>query len=136
MGRGTDTPFETIGAPWYRGREVADYLNGRALPGVRFVHRRFTPKASVYQGQECQGIDILLVDRRVFDPVLLGMELLSATLKFHPGKFDLSGVMRLLGNDEAAARFERGETGRQVLEAMRGRTEEFARIRAKYLLYP
>jgi hypothetical protein len=65
----------------------------------------------------------------------MGLELLAATLKFHPGKFDLDGVMRLLGNDEAAERLKRGETGRQVLDAMRAQTEEFARIRAKYLLY-
>ena len=135
VGRGTDTPFQVIGAPWYRAREVAEYLNARALPGVRFLHRRFTPNASVYQNQECEGVDIVLVNRSVFDPVLLGMELLSATLKFHPGKFDVAGVMRLLGSDEAAARLKRGETGREVLDAMRGRTEEFGRIRARYLLY-
>ncbi len=115
VGRGTDTPFQLIGAPWYRAREVADHLNGRGIPGVRFVHRRFTPASSVYKDQECEGVDILLVNRDVFDPVLLGMELLSATLKFHPGKFDLDGVMRLLGSDEAAARLKRGETGRDVL---------------------
>jgi uncharacterized protein YbbC (DUF1343 family) len=89
----------------------------------------------VYQNQQCEGVDIALVDRAAFDPVLLGMELLAATLKFHPGKFDLAGVMRLLGNDEAAARLKRGETGREVLDAMRGRTEEFRKVRAKYLLY-
>src|SRR5574340_909070 len=135
VGRGTDTPFQMIGAPWYRAREVAAYLNARALPGVRFLHRRFTPNASVYRNQECEGVDILLVDRAVFDPVLLGMELLSATLKFHPGQFDLNQVLRLLGSDEAAALLKRGETGRAVLDAMRGRTDEFRVIRAKYLLY-
>jgi uncharacterized protein YbbC (DUF1343 family) len=135
VGRGTDTPFQLIGAPWYRARDVAAYLNERDLPGVRFVHRRFTPAASVYKDQECEGLDVLLVNREVFDPVLLGMELLSATLKFHPGQFELEGIMRLLGSDEAAARLKRGETGREVLEAMRGQTERFRKVRAKYLLY-
>lgn len=135
VGRGTDAPFERIGAPWYRAREVADYLNARPIPGVRFVPRRFTPRASVYKDQECEGLDVVLVNREVLDPVLMGMELLSATLKFHPGKFDLDGVMRLLGSDEAAARLKRGESGRDVLQAMRGQLEEFGRIRAKYLLY-
>jgi uncharacterized protein YbbC (DUF1343 family) len=135
VGRGTDTPFERIGAPWYRAGDVAEYLNGRALPGVRFVPHRFTPRASVYKDQECEGIDILLVNREVFDPVLMGMELLSATLKFHPGKFQLESVMRLLGSDEAALRLNRGETGGEVLQAMRGQLEEFGKIRAKYLLY-
>ena len=135
VGRGTDWPFQVIGAPWYRAREAAEYLNARAIPGVRFLHRRFTPNASVYQNQECEGVEIVLVDRKAFDPVLLGMELLSTTLKFHPDQFDLGGVMRLVGSDEAAARLKRGETGREVLDAMRVRTQEFGRIRAKYLLY-
>lgn len=135
VGRGTDTPFQLIGAPWYRAREVVSYLNGRAIPGVRFVHRRFTPRASTYKDQECEGVDILLVNRADANPVLLGMELLSATLKFHPDKFDLGTIMRLLGSDEAAARLKRGETGRDVLDAMSGQTEAFREVRAKYLLY-
>jgi len=135
VGRGTDWPFQVIGAPWFRAREAAEYLNARAIPGVRFLHRRFTPNASVYQNQECDGVEIVLVNRSVFDPVLLGMELLSATLRFHPDKFDLAGVMRLLGNEEAAALLKRGESGREVLDAMRSRIQEFGKIRAKYLLY-
>ncbi|HKE25291.1 MAG TPA: DUF1343 domain-containing protein [Bryobacteraceae bacterium] len=135
VGRGTDTPFERVGAPWYRAHEVAEYLNARQIPGVRFVPHRFTPHASVYKDQQCQGMDILLIDRSAFDPVLMGMELLSATLKFHSGKFDVGTVMRLLGSDEAARRVKRGETGREVLDAMRGQLEEFAKIRARYLLY-
>jgi len=135
VGRGTDSPFERIGAPWYRAREVAEYLNALHIPGVRFVPHRFTPHTSVYKDQECEGLDILLVNRDVFDPVLMGMELLAATLKYHPGRFDLDGVMRLLGSDEAAERLKRGETGREVLQAMKGQLEEFAKIRSRYLLY-
>jgi uncharacterized protein YbbC (DUF1343 family) len=134
VGRGTDTPFQLVGAPWYRAREVATHLNGR-VPGVRFVHRRFTPKASVYANQECEGVDIVLVDRQRFDPVLLGMELLAATLRYHPGKFDIQTVIRLLGSEEAAERLKSGQSGREVLDAMRPQLEEFRKIRAKYLLY-
>jgi uncharacterized protein YbbC (DUF1343 family) len=134
VGRGTEMPFQLVGAPWFKAREMAEYLNGR-VPGVRFVPRRFRPDASVYKDQECEGLEIVLVNRDVFESVLLGMELLAATLKFHPGQFDLGGVMRLLGSDEAAARLKRGETGRQVLDGMRGQLQEFLKIRAKYLLY-
>ena len=134
VGRGTEMPFQLVGAPWFKAREMAEYLNER-VPGVRFVPRRFRPDASVYKDQECEGLEIVLVNREPFESVLLGMELLSATLKFHPGQFDLGGVMRLLGSDEAAARLKRGETGRQVLDGMRGQLQEFLKIRAKYLLY-
>ena len=132
VGRGTDTPFQIIGTPWYRAREVVGYLPQLHLPGVRFVVRRFRPPASVYKGQECQGLDIQLVNRKVFDPALMGMELLSATMKFHPGKFE--PVMRLLGSDAVLAKLKAGESGKQILESARGELKQFRRTRAKYLL--
>jgi uncharacterized protein YbbC (DUF1343 family) len=133
VGRGTDTPFEIVGAPWYRAREVAEYLNALKIPGVRFVVRRFRPTAAPYKGQDCDGLDIQLVNREVFDPVLMGMELLAATMKFHPGKFE--PTMRLVGNDAVLAKLKAGEGGRQILDSVRGDLEQFRRIRAKYLLY-
>jgi uncharacterized protein YbbC (DUF1343 family) len=133
VGRGTDTPFETVGAPWFRAQEVADYLNHRDIPGVRFVPRHFQPTASLYKGEDCQGLDIVLVDRETFDPVLMGMELLAATMKFHPGKME--PTMRLLGSDEVLAKLQAGETGREILEQYRPQLEHFRQIRAKYLLY-
>ena len=134
VGRGTDTPFEIVGAPWYRAREVADYLNKLSIPGVRFVPRRFRPAAAPYKGEDCQGLDIQLVNRDVFDPVLMGMELLSATMKFHPGKFEPS--MRLLGSDAVLAKLKAGESGRRILDSVRTDLEKFRQLRAKYLLYP
>ncbi len=133
VGRGTDTPFEIVGAPWFRAREVAAYLNALQLPGVRFVPRRFCPTASVYKGQECQGVDIQIVNREVFDPVLMGMELVAATMKFHPGKVELT--MRLLGSDDVLAKLRAGESGRQILEQSQAQLAEFRRLRAKYLIY-
>ena len=133
VGRGTDTPFELIGAPWYRAREVAAYLNGLKMPGVRFVPRRFRPTASVFKGEECQGIDIQIVDRNVLDPVLMGMELLAASIKFHPGKID--PTMRLLGSDDVLRKLQSGMSGRQILEEARPQVQEFAKLRKKYLIY-
>ncbi len=135
VGRGTDTPFQVVGAPWFRAREVAAHLNRLNLPGVRFQARRFRPQASIYKGEVCEGLDILLINRDSFDPVLMGVEMLAAVLKFHPEKFQLETVMRLLGSDEAAARLKRGESGRAILAAMRSQLDEFLRTRAAYLLY-
>jgi uncharacterized protein YbbC (DUF1343 family) len=100
---------------------------------VRFVPRRFRPNASVYKGQDCEGLDIQLVNREVFDPVLMGMELLSATMRFHPGKFE--PAMHLLGSDEILAKLKAGATGREILESTRSQLEQFLRLRSKYLLY-
>jgi uncharacterized protein YbbC (DUF1343 family) len=133
VGRGTDTPFEIIGAPWFRAHEVAAYLNALKMPGVSFVPRRFRPTASLFKGEECQGIDIQIVNRQVFDPVLMGMELLAACMKFHPGKIE--PTMRLLGSDEVLAKLKAGESGRQILDETRPQLEQFRKLREKYLIY-
>jgi uncharacterized protein YbbC (DUF1343 family) len=133
VGRGTDTPFQIVGAPWFRASEVAAYMNSLQLSGVRFVHRRFHPKDSVYKGEQCQGVEIQIVDRNVLDPVLVGMELLQASMRFHPGKIE--PTMRLLGSDEVLAKLKAGKTGRQILEEATDKLEEFRRKRARYLIY-
>lgn len=133
VGRGTDTPFEIVGAPWFRAREVAAHLNGLKMPGVRFVYRRFRPTSSVHKDAECEGIDIQIVNRNVFDPVLMGMELLAATIRLHPGKFE--PTMRLLGSDAVLAELRAGKSGREILDAAQASLNKFRQIRAKYLLY-
>jgi uncharacterized protein YbbC (DUF1343 family) len=135
VGRGTDSPFQIIGAPWFKSREVADYLNGLAIPGVRFMARRFRPTASVFKDEDCQGLDIQLIDRDALDSVRMGLELLHATMKFHPGRFDIGEVMRLLGNDDAAERLKRGETGSAVFKSYASDLAQFRKTREKYLIY-
>ena len=63
VGRGTDTPFEVVGAPWIDGQQLAEYLNDRQLKGVRFVPIRFKPNASVYKDQDCGGVNIIITNR-------------------------------------------------------------------------
>ena len=67
VGRGTDTPFELVGAPWIKSKEFAAYLNARGIMGVRFVPVTFTPSSAVYSGQICQGVNVVLTDRNGFD---------------------------------------------------------------------
>ena len=136
VGRGTDTPFEIVGAPWFKGREMADYLNARNIPGVRFMARRFRPTEESHKGKDCDGLDIQLVNRDALDSSRLGLELLAATLKFHPDKFTLDRkIMLLLGSDKAAELLKQGKTGSEVNESLRQELEEFRRVREKYLLY-
>ncbi len=136
VGRGTDTPFQMFGAPWLKGLEVADNLNSRKIPGVRFMARRFTPSESPYKGQECSGIEVELLNRDELNSPLLGLELLAALLKFHPDKFSLDRkILLLLGNDRAAELLRQRKTGREVSDAMRDDLDAFLRVRRKYLLY-
>jgi len=136
VGRGTDTPFEIIGAPWFRACEAADYLNSIHMPGVSFIPRRFRPTAYLFKDQDCEGIDIQVIDRNVLDSVRVGLELLHITLKLHAGRFDLDGIMRLLGNDDAKQRLARGDTGSAVNESFRSSLADFHALREKYLIYP
>jgi uncharacterized protein YbbC (DUF1343 family) len=136
IGRGTDTPFEVFGAPWFKGLEAAAELNARRIPGVRFMARRFQPSEDPYKGQDCNGVDVQLLDRDALDTGRLGLELLAVTLELHPGKFTLDKkIMLLLGSDKAAELLRRGRTGAQVNEALREEQAEFRKLREKYLLY-
>ncbi len=136
IGRGTDTPFEVFGAPWFRNLEIADYLNSRRIPGVRFIARRFTPTEPPYKGRECKGIDVQLVDRDRLDSPGMGLELLAALLKFHPDRFTLDRkIMLLLGSDRAAGLLKSGLPGSEVSEKLQDEVEAFRKLREKYLLY-
>ena len=77
VGRGTDAPFERIGAPWIDGVQLAEALNARNLPGIRFYPILFTPTSSVYKGEECQGVYFIVTDRTALKPVRVGLELVS-----------------------------------------------------------
>lgn len=135
VGRGTDTPYEIVGAPWFQGKAVADWLNAQNLPGVRFLARRFSPAAPPYKDQQCDGLDVQLIDRRVFNAVRMGLALLAATLKFHPEHFNLDKTMRLLGNDDVAARLKRGESVDSIEASFQPQLREFIKLRERYLLY-
>lgn len=133
---GWDLPFQAIGAPWLRGRETATYLNARGIPGVSFIARRFTPDAGTFQGRECEGVEILLLDRNTVKPVELGVELVSAVMKFHPGRFNPDVVARLIGNEDTINRIKAGEDPRAIAATWRAGEEKFRDVRGRYLLYP
>ncbi len=136
VGRGTDTPFEVVGAPWLDGGRLASYLNERRPPGVRFVPIRFTPKASVFQGEECGGVNILITDRALLRPVTVGMEIAVALRKLYPAEWSVEKFGRLLANADAAERLTRGESAEMIMRAGEARLAEFRRARSRFLLYP
>ena len=84
VGRGTDTPFEVVGAPWIDGAALADALNRAAVPGAAFAKASFTPASSAYHGLACSGVRITVSDRRALDPVRLGVEVALAIRRLYP----------------------------------------------------
>jgi uncharacterized protein YbbC (DUF1343 family)/CubicO group peptidase (beta-lactamase class C family) len=135
VGRGTDTPFELLGAPWVKATELAKYLNGRNISGVRFVPLNFTPNASVYSGQKCEGVNIVVVDRNAFDGPELGLELASALHKLYPEQYHLDRMIELLPNRAQYDAVTAGQDPRRIAEDGREALDKFQKVREKYLIY-
>ncbi|HEX8557881.1 MAG TPA: exo-beta-N-acetylmuramidase NamZ domain-containing protein, partial [Pyrinomonadaceae bacterium] len=135
VGRGTDTPFEVVGAPWLDGRRLAAYLNGRGLAGVRFVPVRFTPRASVHKDQECGGVNVVVTDRARFRPVRAGLEMAVALRRLHPNDWKVEGYGRLLVNADTLERVRRADDPGEIERAWQPRLAEFRRARSRVLLY-
>lgn len=136
VGRGTDTPFELLGAPWINGRQLAQALNARDLPGVRFVPIAFTPdKPYPYAGQLCHGVNLLVTARNDIDSPELGLELASALTKLYPGYFQLSGIARLLANSNVLEALKAGKDPLRLQEEWQADLSRFEEERKPYLLY-
>ena len=135
VGRGTDTPFEVLGAPWMKSRELAAYLNGRSIQSVRFVPIVFTPSSSNYAGERCEGVNLIVLDRNTLESPELGIELASALHKLYPTDFKLERMSDLLVNQSVLDAIGAGEDPRRIAEDWQERLEEFVRLREKYLLY-
>jgi uncharacterized protein YbbC (DUF1343 family)/CubicO group peptidase (beta-lactamase class C family) len=135
VGRGTDTPFELVGAPWIDGQRLASYLNERRIAGVRFVPVRFTPRASVFQGEECGGVNLVITDRAQLRPVYAGLEIAAALRRLHPDDWQIEKYGRLLANADTLERLKRGESPEQIAQSWQPGLEEFRRARARALIY-
>ncbi len=135
VGRGTDTPFEHVGAPWIDGARLSDALNARAIPGVRFYPVSFTPTASKFANELCQGVFIVVTDRDAVRPVRVGVELASALLKLFPGRFEVDAAARLFGSTDGLARLKAGEDPAAIAASWSGAEARWRLLRAKYLLY-
>ena len=135
VGRGTDTPFEVVGAPWVDGMKLAQYLNGRNITGVRFVPIRFKPSASVFKDQECGGVNIIITDRKALDSARLGTEFAAALRTLYPSDWQPDRYIRLLANQEVFDRIRQGNLPTEIVRSVAEKNNSFNERRALYLLY-
>jgi len=136
VGRGTDTPFEVLGAPWIDSKKLAETLNARRIQGVRFMAADFTPRESRFAGEVCHGIQIQLLDRRALDAPELGAELASALYRLFPNDFQLDKTLPLVGSRRVLESIRKGEDPRRMAyDWEQDELQEFRKLRAKYLLY-
>jgi uncharacterized protein YbbC (DUF1343 family) len=136
-GRGTTKPFEIFGAPWIDGFVLARKLNEARLPGVKFREVWFTPTFSKFSGQLCGGCQLHVTDRRMFQPVLSTLTMLSVVkqlygekLEFHADYFD-----KVMGTSSVREALAHGEPAEKIVAGFRAGLEDFARLRQPYLLY-
>ena len=136
VGRGTDTPFELLGAPWIDARTFARTLNARLLPGVRFVPVSFTPAAPYpYAGQLCHGVSLIVMDRNALDGPELGLEIASGLWKLYPNDYKLEQIDHLLVNKSVLDALRSGEDPQRIAGDWRLALDAFMQRRAAYLEY-
>jgi uncharacterized protein YbbC (DUF1343 family) len=135
VGRGTDTPFEIVGAPWIDGPRLAAVLTARKIPGVTFMPIHFTPSASTFAGERCAGVRLTVTDRDALVPVALGIEVAVALRDLHAVDWKIEKFGDLLASRESFDLLKKGETADSIVASWKDGLEDFRRRRAKYLLY-
>jgi uncharacterized protein YbbC (DUF1343 family)/CubicO group peptidase (beta-lactamase class C family) len=135
VGRGTDQPFEQLGAPWVDGPRLAESLNARRIPGIRFYPVSFTPTTSKYEGERCHGVFLVITDRAVLAPVRVGLEIAGALGRLHGEAYRLENTDRLFGPRVFLERVVRGEDPAVVAAEWSGDEARWRLTRARYLLY-
>jgi uncharacterized protein YbbC (DUF1343 family) len=136
VGRGTDTPFEQLGAPWIDGTALAAALNARGIPGVRFYPVTFTPAADAkLGGQACHGLFAIVTDRDRLRPVRLGVEIASALWRLYGAQFKIDDALTLLGSKALIDRIRSGDDPAAIAASWAADEAKWRTMRAKYLLY-
>jgi len=135
VGRGTDTPFEQVGAPWIDGVQLAAALNARDLAGVRFYPVSFTPQSSNYAGRKCRGVFILVTDRQALQPVRLGIEVAAMLHRLYPTQYGLEKEVNLLGSETALSRILAGEDPAGVVQSWKADEKQWRHLSSRYRLY-
>jgi uncharacterized protein YbbC (DUF1343 family) len=135
VGRGTDTPFEIIGAPWIHADEFSAAVSSRHIPGVSFAAVQFTPSDGLYRGEACQGMKITITDRGELQSMRMGLEIAGALHRMYPDKFQLDKIVELLGSQSTIDRLRRGDPPAEIVSGWSADLDKFRKMREKYLLY-
>lgn len=136
VGRGTDRPFEWVGAPWINGQKLAAALAQENLPGVRFVPLRLTPVASVHKGKVCDGVQMLVDDWARFQPLSTGLAFAAVLRKLYPEAWQIERYDDLLRHRQTWEGLQRGVSWQELQKAWQPERQRFLEIRKRYLIYP
>jgi uncharacterized protein YbbC (DUF1343 family)/CubicO group peptidase (beta-lactamase class C family) len=134
-GRGTDTPFERVGAPWIDPQRWARELNAEGIDGVRFVPIRFSPTERQYAGEDCGGVYILIKDWETVDPIEVGIALAVTLRRLYPDDWKPEALNRLMTNQAAYEAIVNGASVQAVRRTWARELREFLAVRETYLRY-
>ena len=135
VGRGTDQPFETFGAPWIDGRKLAAALNSGQMPGLRFVPVSFTPASSKFAKELCQGCYVEVLDRTAVEPIPMGLRIAWELKHLFGDSFQIEGIGRLLCNYDALNQLMNGADPAILPASWKQPLDAFKAVREKYLIY-
>jgi uncharacterized protein YbbC (DUF1343 family)/CubicO group peptidase (beta-lactamase class C family) len=135
VGRGTDQPFEWIGAPWLDGARLAAALAEHKLAGARFVPVSRTPASSVHAKTACDGIQIIVDDWARFEPVNTGISIAVELRRLYPNDWKIDRYNRLLGHAATFEGIKAGKSAEELERDWQGDLDAFKVRRQKYLLY-
>jgi uncharacterized protein YbbC (DUF1343 family) len=136
-GRGTERPFEQIGAPWLNAHEVARVMNAKGLPGIRLdaITMAVEPTAAKHKGLTIPGIRFVITDRSTYRPVRSALTLIDEIRRQHRADFRwTASIDRLAGTDRVRLAIEAG-TLPQLLDEWDRKAGEFRRDVSDLLLY-
>lgn len=135
VGRGSDAPFEQVGADWITGRDLAAYLNARRIPGIHVYATRFRPTESHLKGKIVEGVRFVITDREAVNAIRLGIEVACALNHLYPGKIKYDVNARLIGNKAVIEALTAGKDPETIEQIYRAGLQNFLGVRQKYLLY-
>jgi uncharacterized protein YbbC (DUF1343 family) len=136
VGRGTETPFEVVGAPFIDGDVLVAELQRARVPGVVFARASFTPASSKWSGTACSGLRITVSDRRALDPVSLGVAVAVALHKLYPVEWHVAELDRMIADKAVVAAITAGQPVTAIEALWQGSLAAFRAKREKYVLYP
>ncbi len=134
VGRGTEIPFEIVGAPWIDGEKLAAVLNAKNLAGVRFEPTEFTPGVRQYANELCKGVKIRVENRETFEPVLFGLTLMEILIKEYRDQWERKNLNTLLLHREAVQRLESGRPATEIDAMWKSERNDFLKRRQRYLI--
>lgn len=145
-GRGTTRPFELIGAPYVNAYELVTALNSLELPGVYFRPHSFIPTFQKFGGKLCHGMQLHVLDRAAFKPVITGIAIIKLVHDLYPKGFewqtppyeyvfDRYPFDVIAGTFKLREQLENGASVEELAASWRADERRFAEQRAKYLLY-